>query len=451
MVTCKLSRYTHLFAKHNATFLYHSLRMETEIVPADTVVRDDRTIRLNDAVLAERLLQKGFLIHSAGDDDRLLHDYRQDIQAPYISTAYFFITKNCNLACRYCFEKQSEVSNSNEGIMSAETVEKGLRFFSRLIRLEPERFYEKKTIIFYGGEPFHNKKVLFHAIDTVNQYTAAGKLPASTRMLIVTNGTLLHDDDIEFIRKNNITLTFSLDGDREASVNRVFPDMKTLAWEKATETFQKCKAAGIDLNVACTLTPQTIARQREVLDYFIHTVQAPNIGFNVILDNDIIQLGTDYDDAAADFVASSFDILNEKGITENRTRRRLQVFDKRRPCLFDCNAAGGRQIAIAPNGEVGICHEHIMDKKHFITTIDNLRFDPQQSPGYREWQKRSPLYMEECYDCPALGICGGGCVINTERKYGTIHRPDPRFCKQTLAILQKILLRAERPEDKSVN
>lgn len=161
-------------------------------------------------------------------------------------------------------------------------------------------------------------------------------------MLIVTNGTLLHDDDIEFIRKNNITLTFSLDGDREASVNRVFPDMKTLAWEKATETFQKCKAAGIDLNVACTLTPQTIARQREVLDYFIHTVQAPNIGFNVILDNDIIQLGTDYDDAAADFVASSFDILNEKGITENRTRRRLQVFDKRRPCLFDCNAAGGQ-------------------------------------------------------------------------------------------------------------
>lgn len=61
-------------------------------------------------------------------------------------------------------------------------------------------------------------------------------------------------------------------------------------------------------------------------------------------------------------------------------------------------------------------------------------------PVYKEWQKRSPLYMEECYDCPALGICSGGCVINTERKFGTIHRPDPRFCKQTVSILEKILL-----------
>ena len=81
-----------------------------------------------------------------------------------------------------------------------------------------------------------------------------------------------------------------------------------------------------------------------------------------------------------------------------------------------------------------------MDKKHFITDIYDADFDPVVSPVYKEWQKRSPLYMEECYDCPALGICVGGCVINTERKFGTIHRPDPRFCKQTGSILEKILL-----------
>lgn len=133
--------------------------METEIVPADTVVRDDRTIRLNDAVLAERLLQKGFLIHSAGDDDRLLHDYRQDIQAPYISTAYFFITKNCNLACRYCFEKQSEVSNSNEGIMSAETgIEKGLRFSPALSGSNRSVSMKKRQLYSMAANPFTTKR-----------------------------------------------------------------------------------------------------------------------------------------------------------------------------------------------------------------------------------------------------------------------------------------------------
>ena len=260
-------------------------------------------------------------------------------------------------------------------------------------------------------------------------------------MLIVTNGTLLNDGDIQFIKQHNVTLTFSLDGDKEASINRVFPDMKTLAWELATKNFKKCKTAGIDLNIACTLTPQTIARKSAVLDYFINTVEATNIGFNVILDNDIIQLDANYDDAAANFVSSAYYELKKHNITENRTRRRLQVFDSKHLCLFDCNAAGGRQIAVAPDGAVGICHEHIMDKKHFITDIYDKKFAPSHSPIYQEWQKRSPLYMPECYDCPALGICGGGCVINTERKFGTIHKPDSRFCKQTLSILENILLK----------
>ena len=53
--------------------------------------------------------------------------------------------------------------------------------------------------------------------------------------------------------------------------------------------------------------------------------------------------------------------------------------------------------------------------------------------------KRSPLYMDECYNCPAIGICGGGCVINTESADGDIFTPDRRFCKQTLEILNYLI------------
>ena len=266
-----------------------------------------------------------------------------------------------------------------------------------------------------------------------------GDLPARTKMLVVTNGTLMNDEDILFIKKNGVTVTFSLDGDRQASANRVYSDGKTLAWDKATETFKKCVKAGIDLNIACTLSPETIARQKDVLDYFIN-IGATNIGFNVILDNDIIQLNTDYDDKAADFVTTAYKTLSDNNITENRTRRRLDVFKHKHPCLFDCNAAGGRQIAIAPNGDVGICHEHIMDKKHFITTIDDMQFDPTQSAEYKMWNRRSPLYIDSCLNCIALGVCGGGCVINSERKHNSIFIPDQRFCKQTISILKNILL-----------
>ena len=402
---------------------------------------DEMTNSLTDInpSMVQILTDKGFIVENDDADDKILDDCRKEILEPYISTAYFFLTKNCNLACRYCFERQSETKNSSEGVMSFDVFNRGLDFFQRLINLDKARVNERKTIIFYGGEPFHNKKLLFSAITEIQNRIKKGDLPVQSKMLVVTNGTLMNDEDIQFIKKKGVPVTCALEGDRQASSNRVYPDGETLAWDKATETFKKCVEAGIDLNIACTLSPETIARQKEVLDYFI-SIGATNIGFNVILDNDIIQLNTDYDDKAADFVTTAYRTLSDNNITENRTRRRLDVFKHKHPCLFDCNAAGGRQIAIAPNGDIGICHEHIMDKKHFITTIDDMEFDPKQSAEYKMWNKRSPLYIDSCQNCIALGVCGGGCVINSERKHDSIFIPDQRFCKQTISILKNILL-----------
>ncbi len=419
--------------------IYHALKMMSEDITGATYDKMTNSLTDINPSMVQILTDKGFIVENDDADDKILDDCRKEILEPYISTAYFFLTKNCNLACRYCFERQSETKNSSEGVMSFDVFNRGLDFFQRLINLDKARVNERKTIIFYGGEPFYNKKLLFSAITEIQDRIKKGDLPARTKMLVVTNGTLMNDEDIQFIKKNGVTVTFSLDGDRQASANRVYPDGETLAWGKATETFKKCVEAGIDLNIACTLSPETIARQKEVLDYFI-SIGATNIGFNVILDNDIIQLNTDYDDKAADFVTTAYRTLSDNNITENRTRRRLDVFKHKHPCLFDCNAAGGRQIAIAPNGDIGICHEHIMDKRHFITTIDDMEFDPKQSAEYKMWNKRSPLYIDSCRNCIALGVCGGGCVINSERKHDSIFIPDQRFCKQTISILKNILL-----------
>lgn len=437
----QLSRYCHLYYTEKQTIFYHALNMQLIKIDSETSFKIHKdTLETDDAIFVEQLQQAGMLVDNETTDFIRLEQAQAEIQDPYISTAYFFLTKNCNLACRYCFEKQSETQNSNDFVMTNEILDAGIAFLSRLAKLNLSRFNEKKTIIFYGGEPFHNKSTLYHGVEAIHKAIAMGALPENTKIIIVTNGTLLNEEDIAFISKHNVTLTFSLDGDREASVNRVYPDGKASAWEKATYNFQRCREAGIDLNVACTLTPQTIARQQEVLDYFINDAKVSNIGFNVILDNDIIKLGNDYDDAAAQFVSSAYLKLKKAGIRENRTQRRITVFQHKHPCLFDCNATGGRQIAIAPNGDVGICHEHIMDKKHFVTNIFDMTFNPSESPTYREFARRSPLYMDECQECEAIGICGGGCIINAERKYHDIFHVDPRFCKQTKRILKDIVL-----------
>lgn len=201
------------------------------------------------------------------EDNKLLEIFRAELSEPYINTAYFFLTKNCNLSCRYCFERQSEFENNPGAIMSCDTFDKALGFFERLIKTNSTKYSQTRfSLIFYGGEPFSNKVTLHHAIKKVASEIRIGNLPEGrTKMLVVTNGTLLNEEDMKLLKANNVTVTFSLDGDRASSVNRVYSDGKTLAWEKATESFKQCKDYGLDLNVACTLSPDTIQNRESVL------------------------------------------------------------------------------------------------------------------------------------------------------------------------------------------
>ncbi len=124
---------------------------------------------------------------------------------------------------------------------------------------------------------------------------------------------------------------------------------------------------------------------------------------------------------------------------------------QRNPFDFsDCAATAGGQIVVAPNGRVGICHGCLFDKEYFVATIDVGEFIAAKDPSFIEWSQLTPLNHEECHDCPALGICGGGCPINARnlRPGNTIHSIDERFCthaKKTLEFfisdLYRILLK----------
>ncbi len=438
-----LSRFCHPFKLNDKIILFHALNFERMVFNSSEIKLPDngyKHLELSSSLdnkVINQLIEKQILIESSKEDDDLLNSYRSYIQKPYISTAYFFITNDCNLACKYCFERQSLPDFFKKETMSKETFIDGLNFFVGLAKRDSKKFHEKKTIIFYGGEPFLNKEILFFAIKSIRDYVDKKELPVNTHIIVVTNGVLLSPKIISFLKKNDVTLTISIDGNKEATSNRVYPNGKE-AFKQIVEKHKLCKDAELNINIACTLTPETIENFDESMEFFIHDMKINNIGFNALLDNGIINIPENYDADAAKFIVDAYKTLSKHKISESRMNRRIQVFKRKKPCIFDCNAQGGRQIAIAPKGEVGICHEHIADRKHFVTTIYK-NFIPEENPVYLEWMKRSPLYIEKCYDCPAIGLCGGGCVINTENKTQSIWEPDERFCLQTLEILKYLI------------
>ena len=93
-------------------------------------------------------------------------------------------------------------------------------------------------------------------------------------------------------------------------------------------------------------------------------------------------------------------------------------------------------MVISPDGTVGICHGFFSNRKYFEGSVHDHLFNPIQSDIFKEWNQRTPFNMPECKDCPGISICGGGCLMNAEKLYGSIWEKDKQFCIHCLKTLE---------------
>jgi len=148
-----------------------------------------------------------------------------------IDFAWIEVTNMCNLKCGHCYD---EALCDTGKIMN-------LSDFKYIID-ELTAFGVKKIQII-GGEPF----LLGDAIIAYLQY-CIGKFDY---IEIFTNGTLIDDQQIAFIKENNIKISLSIYSYDENQHNRVTKNL--LSWEKTNATIQKLKDNNINYQVKTVL------------------------------------------------------------------------------------------------------------------------------------------------------------------------------------------------------
>jgi len=128
--------------------------------------------------------------------------------APIIS-CYLFLTEDCNLKCKYCFENASRCNNN---YMSEDIAEKSIDF---LIDNALKHGDKNLTLTFFGGEPLLNLdvmiKLLHYAVDRAKQNNIG------LSFSLITNGTIYNKQYEEFILEwnkatNNVNIQISTDG-----------------------------------------------------------------------------------------------------------------------------------------------------------------------------------------------------------------------------------------------
>jgi uncharacterized protein len=450
------TRFTHIFKRGDVYALYNSLKLRPIYVSAALLeviqsFRDGATVTEiltgTDPAFQEQfrtllpaLEEAKIIINAETTDDEILGFLQGHyLGHPYVSIAYFILTDACNFRCKYCFVENLIPDQYQRKLMNETTVTKGLDFFARVIRLKKGHFEEEKTIVIYGGEPMINKDALLFLLNSIREMKKNGRLPTKTEISMVTNGSLVTREVALALAEHRVNVAISLDGSQESTNSaRCYKDGRP-AFTDIIKGLQLLRECGVKVGISCTLNQASIDSFDETLRILTDQIKPEGLGFNILLSSCGYATSGDYDEKAAQALIKGFEFFRKRDVYEDRMMRKVNAFTKGSLYAFDCGAAGGGQIVIAPDGKVGICHGYLGNKKYFVTTVDDVDFDPSKSSEYMEWAQRSPLKMPECVDCTALGICGGGCPLNADTETGSIWGLDKRFCTHSKTALEWLI------------
>ncbi len=447
----RLSRWTHCFERNNITAFLNSLSLNLIFVPRDiglkirgffkeAVAETDAAVAFDEETVGA-LASQGILVQSEQDDLGQLYELREKLlRESSLELLYLLVTEGCDMKCSYCFEDAPFVILPfQEQHMSLETAKKGVDLFAKLNKRygDPNK---NKTIHFYGGEPMMNRRVIESVAPYIRELKQSGSLPKSCRMAIVTNGLLLDEAAARFFAENEITVGLSLDGPEDLNNLYRLPKKKGVnAFERTMRALSILQDCGARVGLSVTLTPPAIDHFEELLDFFLHRVgKVDGISLNLLHFNRNVVPPSDYYDRAARCQLAAFEHFREAGIYEERVMRKTKAFVEQRPMLGDCGALGN-QLIVAPDGRIGVCQDFIKPRTYFHGNVSEDNADPIAEGLFDGWKRRSPFFMEQCFDCPAISICGGGCPASAELKTGSRWNIDERACPHSKLTLEWLI------------
>lgn len=440
----RMSRWAHLMRRKDVYALFHSLNSSLlffeekyggflEELRHGTTLEHLRKFSDDADVVVAELREQQLVVPVDHDDGLILRDKQEKyIHHPSLETIFILLTDACNLKCEYCFIKGNtpklEVAPK---VMEWNTAQETIDMYFANVR--PTKFH--KTIVFYGGEPLLMLPLFKQIINYI--HTSYGEELAQFKigLLLITNGTRISNEVAEYLSQHpEITICISLDGREETNdQKRVHVNGKGTFRDIIAGIELLYRAGRKDINISATIDEHNVDKLEDLLA--LHKqYQFQTVNFNLLLDTAERVVDPSYTEHATKRMLEYFEKAREIGLYEDRIMRKVRAISRGVLHPFDCRATG-EQVAISPDGSLGVCHEGVGCKNFFFGTVSR-KFVFADNPLIQEWGRRSPLTMPQCFNCPSLGLCGGGCAYSAFLRHGTIWAVDDKFCKHSLAVLE---------------
>ena len=345
-----------------------------------------------------------------------------------LTTMVLGVTSHCNLACTYCYEYGEDAivpATDKPRFMSEETARQSVDWM-----FEQGKGVDNVHLTFFGGETLLNFKVLkkTHAY----ALEQAKELDRGVDFSLTTNATLLRPEIIEWLADNEIGVTVSIDGPKEAQDKfRVFKNgmgSYEVVLPKIRELLRRHRSRPIGARV--TLTRQNLdvrsiyKHLREELGFWeigFAPVTTSNQREFAIEDEGFDSMLGQFEDLAADYLQHT---LQGRHHGFSNVKDTLEEIHKGVSKAYPCGAGLGL-MGVATDGEVALCHRFAGSSEHSIGTVQD---GVDEVRKYEFLKKHHIAGKTDCHTCWARPICSGGCYHEAHTRYGSTSTPNLHFC-----------------------
>lgn len=318
------------------------------------------------------------------------------------------VTKECNLACPYCFEG----TYGKKKYMDRRLVTKIVDYTMK--RIENEGI----TMVFaslYGGEPLLNKKACRLFLESMKKET--DRLNVNFKPSLITNGTLIDKTFLKFMGNFDVFyVQVTLDGPREIHDQRRIYKNGAGSYDVIIRNLLLVpEYARLQIRINVDLT--NFAGIPELIDDLISrglNKKNVRVDFARIMGN--TSSSRDYKNRCIDPEYFDLKVLPYIKIMQDAGFDML-VHPTNKPRYIYCAAYSGKHIVIDPDGNLFACLEGIGNPEYVVGNIWN---DPMYNSHYDEWNSVSTLNYEKCRKCDVIGFCGGGCGAEAIGMYGSL-------------------------------
>ena len=314
------------------------------------------------------------------------------------------VSQTCNLACIYCYAGGGSFGGPDQR-MDWEVARQALE---ALIADTPPG--GSVRVAFMGGEPMASRELIRRAVQHARHRAAARAVSVGFSM--TTNGTLVTEEDADFLAEHRFAVTVSLDGPRAAN-DRLRPSRAGAgSFDRVGQGVARLAARSdcIALSARVTATPANLDLEATMaalgalgfLSVGVSPMLTSPTGQGALRDGDFVTLLDAMIRCGEAWLEA---VLAGKSHPFANLATALTELHRGQPRSHACGAARD-YLAVDAQGSYSACHRFVNDP---LGRMGSLGDGIDHAARRTFLTERMVERQGPCASCWARRLCGGGC------------------------------------------